>query len=177
MILKLKRTPGIYLVGFMGSGKSTVARYVADEIGWHFADLDEDIEIERHASITHLFSTLGEEAFREVEHEALLRRVRRIQSGYPTVLALGGGTFTLPENIELVNNNGVSIWIDATFDLVRKRVGASTHRPLARDASRFEALYNSRREFYAQADYRIAVSEDDSRKVAAAVLDLRLFHE
>jgi shikimate kinase len=177
MILKLKRTPGIYLVGFMGSGKSTVARYVADEIGWHFADLDEDIEHEQRASITHLFGTLGEDAFREIEHDALLRRVRRIQSGYPTVLALGGGTFTRPENIELANNNGVSIWIDATFELVRKRVGASTHRPLARDPQRFEALYNARRQLYSRADYRIAVSEDDSRAVATAVLELRLFHE
>jgi shikimate kinase len=175
MNLKLKRTPGLYIAGFMGSGKSTVARFVAEEIGWHFGDLDEDIEHEQRASITHLFSSVGEEAFREIEHDALLRRIRRIQSGYPTVLALGGGTFTRPENIELINNNGVSIWLDATLELVRRRVGTSSHRPLARDPQRFEALYHARREQYAQADYNIEVVEDDSRAAAAAVLRLPLF--
>jgi shikimate kinase len=175
MNLKLKRTPGLYIAGFMGSGKSTVARLVAEEIGWHFGDLDEDIEHEQRASITHLFSSVGEEAFREIEHDALLRRIRRIQSGYPTVLALGGGTFTRPENIELINNNGVSIWLDATLELVRRRVGTSSHRPLARDPQRFEALYHARREQYAQADYNIEVVEDDSRAAAAAVLRLPLF--
>jgi shikimate kinase len=175
MILKLKRAPGLYIVGFMGSGKSTVARIVAEELGWHFGDLDEDIEHEQRAGITHLFTSIGEEAFREIEHDALLRRVRRIQSGYPTVLALGGGAFARSENIEVVNNNGVSIWLDATLDLVRKRVGSSSHRPLARDPQRFEALYHARREFYAKADYRIPVVEDDSRAAAAAVLRLPLF--
>ena len=175
MILKLKRTPGIYFVGFMGSGKSTVARYVAEEIGWHYADLDEDIEHEQRASITHLFSSVGEEAFREIEHDALLRRIRRIQSGYPMVIALGGGTFTRSENIDVINENGVSIWLDATLELVRKRVGHSSHRPLARDAQRFEALYHARREHYAKADYRVPISEDDSRAAAAAVLRLPLF--
>jgi len=177
MILKLKRTPGIYLVGFMGCGKTTVGRMVAEEIGWRFADLDEDIEHEQRSSIPHLFSTVGEEAFRQIERQALVRRVHRIQSGHPTVLALGGGTFTRDDNIELANDNGVSIWIDATFDLVRTRVSASTHRPLAKDQQRFEELFQARRHAYSRADYRITVSENNSRAVAAQVLDLPIFHK
>jgi shikimate kinase len=177
MILKLKRTPGIYLVGFMGCGKTTVGRLVAEEIGWRFADLDEDIEHDQHSTIPHLFSSMGEEAFRQIEHQSLVRRVHRIQSGHPTVLALGGGTFTRDDNIELANDNGVSIWIDATLDLVRARVSASTHRPLARDPERFEALYQARRHAYSRADYRISVSENDSKAVAGRVLDLPIFHK
>jgi shikimate kinase len=177
MILKLKRTPGIYLVGFMGCGKTTVGRLVAEEIGWRFADLDEDIEHEHRSSISHLFSTIGEEAFRQIEHQALMRRVHRIQSGHPTVLALGGGTFTRDDNIELANDNGVSIWIDASIELVRTRVASSNHRPLAKDAEKFESLYQARRHAYSRADYRIPAIENNSKAIAAQVLDLPIFHK
>ena len=93
MILKLKRTPGIYLIGFMGSGKSTVGRMLADQIGWRFADIDDDVEAAAKTSITELFTERGEEEFRRFESEAIRQRVRRIQSGHPMVLALGGGAF------------------------------------------------------------------------------------
>lgn len=177
MILKLKRTPGIYIVGFMGCGKTTVGRLIAEEIGWRFADLDDDIERDQHASITELFATVGEEAFRRVEHEALARRVHRIQAGHPTVLALGGGAFTLDDNIALAKDNGVSIWLDATYEIVRKRVSGSGHRPLARDPEKFAQLYTMRRSAYAQADYRIEILEDNSRAAAARILELPLFHK
>lgn len=172
MILKLKRTPGLYLVGFMGCGKTTVGRLVAEELGWRFADLDDDIETDQRASISHLFATRGEVAFRDLEHDALLKRVRRVQSGHPLVLALGGGAFMRPDNIAAVNENGISIWLDATFDIVKKRVGSGHHRPLARDPDRFARLFEERRGFYQQAEVRIEVARDDSRAVAAEILDL-----
>ena len=93
MILKLKRTPGIYLVGFMGSGKSTVGRALADELGWHFIDLDEEIERQQGCTISSIFDSQGEPAFRKVESEALHKVVRAIQSGRPHVVALGGGAW------------------------------------------------------------------------------------
>ena len=92
MNLKLKRTPGLYLVGFMGAGKTTAARLLADEIGWRFADLDEDIEGQQRRSISELFATVGEEEFRRIETEAIHRRIQSIRRGMPTVLGLGGGT-------------------------------------------------------------------------------------
>src|SRR4029453_1668809 len=105
MNLKLKRTPGIYIVGFMGSGKTTIGRLLAEEIGWRFADLDDEIEHANRKSISEIFAPAGEEEFRRLEHEALLQRVRSICRGTPTVLALGGGAFTRPENIKLVQEN------------------------------------------------------------------------
>ena len=81
MNLKLKRTPGIYIVGFMGSGKTTVGRLLAEEIGWRFADLDEDIEHSQRRSVSDIFLHQGEEAFRRIEHEALSDRVRSIRRG------------------------------------------------------------------------------------------------
>ncbi len=122
MILKLKRTPGIFLVGFMGSGKSTVGRALAEELGWGFADLDEDIEKREGMSISQIFDTRGEAEFRQAETAALQERVRLIERGKPCVIALGGGAFLSEENFEIVSNNGVSVWLDCPFSTVERRL-------------------------------------------------------
>lgn len=175
MILKLKRTPGIYLIGFMGSGKSTVGRMLADQIGWRFADIDDDVEAAAKTSITELFTERGEEEFRRFESEAIRQRVRRIQSGHPMVLALGGGAFTQQATIDLLENNGVIIWLDADFPIVKKRVSMANHRPLARNAERFAELFLQRRENYAKAEYRVLITEDDSRAALQEILRLPIF--
>jgi len=175
MILKLKRTPGIYLVGFMGSGKTTIGAKLADELGWHFGDLDEDIVKTHQTSISELFDTHGEPGFRELERDALRKRVRAVQSGRPLVLALGGGTFVDPENNRLLSENGVSVWLDCTFERIRARVGDGSGRPLARDPQRFKDLFHARRSEYSRCDYRVAVESDDAAEVTAAVLELPLF--
>jgi shikimate kinase len=175
MILKLKRTPGIYLVGFMGCGKSTVGRLLADHIGWRFADLDDDIEAAEKTTIAELFAHKGEEEFRRIERERVRERVRKIQSGHPIVIALGGGAFTQDETVELLQNNGISIWIDTALAVIKKRVSYSNHRPLARDPEKLEQLYWARREFYSRADYHIEVPEDNSHYALAEVLKLPAF--
>ncbi|MDQ6705626.1 MAG: shikimate kinase, partial [Acidobacteriota bacterium] len=133
MILKLKRTPGIYLVGFMGSGKTTVGRLLAERIGWNFYDVDDDIEAREKTSIARIFEMRGEAEFRRIETDAIRARVRRIECGIPAVLALGGGAFVQPENYALLSNNGVSVWLDCPFDVIRRRVANDSSRPLARD--------------------------------------------
>jgi shikimate kinase len=90
MILKLKRTPGIYLVGFMGCGKTTIGRLLARRIGWHFADLDLDIENAHGGTVQQIFAEHGEPHFRQLEHSALKQRVREVERGKPSVIALGG---------------------------------------------------------------------------------------
>src|SRR3954454_4398247 len=79
MNLKLKRTPGIYLVGFMGCGKSTIGRMYAEEIGWRFADLDEDIEQSQQTTISDLFSRFGEEQFRRIERANIEKRIQTVR--------------------------------------------------------------------------------------------------
>jgi len=175
MILKLKRTPGIYLVGFMGCGKSTVGRALADELGWFFSDLDEDIEQSAGVTIAQIFDTRGEAAFRELETANLRRRVHTVQSGRPQVISLGGGAFLSEENYDLVSNNGVSVWLDCPFSMIERRVGAETHRPLARDLNQLQSLFEARRGGYARADYRVEVLEDDTRAAVARILALPLF--
>jgi shikimate kinase len=175
MILKLKRTPGIYLVGFMGCGKSTVGRALAQELGWHFFDLDEEIEQHAGSTITQIFDRLGETAFREMETASLRARVRSVQSGKPQVISLGGGTFLTDENYELVANHGVTVWLDCSFSMIHRRVAAHTHRPLARDPDQLESLFEARRPGYARADYRVEVADDDTRAAVARILALPLF--
>lgn len=175
MILKLKRTPGIYLVGFMGSGKSTIGRLLAERLGWQFADLDEEIEAQQETTIAELFDKMGEPEFRRIESAALRKHVRTIECGRPTVVALGGGTFVQADNFELLEHHGVSIWLDCSLETVRRRVEHATHRPLARDQQRFEELFQGRRAAYGKADYRIPIECDDPLVTLEEILKLPLF--
>lgn len=175
MILKLKRTPAIYLIGFMGCGKSTVGRALADELGWSFIDLDEEIERTQHSTISDIFDARGEAAFRRIETAALRDRVRNVQSGRPQVVSLGGGAFLADENFELVSNNGVTVWLDCPLSQIERRIAGQTHRPLARDPERLRNLFETRRGGYARADYRIEVIDDDIRSAVAQILALPLF--
>ena len=174
MILKLKLTPAIYLVGFMGSGKSTVGRALADELGWSFYDLDEEIEKSAGCSISEVFDTRGEAAFRQMETAALKARVATVRMGRPQVISLGGGAFSVAENFDLATNHGVTIWLDTPYETIERRVAAETHRPLARDPLRMRHLYDSRRDDYARADYRVEPRDDDPLKVVARILELPL---
>jgi shikimate kinase len=90
------------------------------------------------------------------------------------VLAVGGGAFTIPENINLLQEHGITLWIDTDFEVMRKRVQNSDHRPLARDPERFERLYHQRRPYYAQAEFRVPLHVNDSRTALADVLKLNL---
>jgi shikimate kinase len=172
MILKLKCTPAIFLVGFMGSGKSTVGRLLAEKLGWPFVDLDQEIEAEQKATIAEIFDTRGEPAFRAIETAALRKYVRLARCGKPMVVALGGGAFVQPENLDLAFHNGVTIWLDCPLALARARAEKEKHRPLARDPARFEQLYHARLGTYARAEYRVAISGDDPADAVNAILKL-----
>lgn len=177
MILKLKQTPGIYLTGFMGSGKTTIGRILAERIGWHFADLDEDIVTAEHMPIARIFEERGEPEFRRIETEAVLRRVEQIRCGYPTVLALGGGTYAHPGNAELIESHGVLLWLDCSFEMVERRVAQTAHRPLARDPVFFRELFHARREAYSRAEWRVEVTCDDPEITVGQILALPFFHQ
>jgi shikimate kinase len=175
MILKLKRTPGIYLVGFMGCGKSTVGRALADELGWSFFDLDDEIESGAGSTISEIFDRQGEEIFRALEASALAKRVRAVQFGHPQVIALGGGALMSDKNFELVSNHGIVVWLDAPFELIEKRVAAESHRPLARDPRKLRELFEIRSPRYALADYRVEAPEEEAAATVQRILKLPLF--
>jgi shikimate kinase len=175
MILKLKRTPGIYLVGFMGCGKTTIGRLLARRIGWHFVDLDLDIERTHGGPVQQIFATHGEEHFRKLEYQALKNRVTEIERGKPLVVALGGGTFVQPDNYALLENNGMTLFLDAPFELIQRRVPADGTRPLAADPSKFRELFDARRHLYLLADHHIPIADDDPEVNVNAIIALELF--
>jgi shikimate kinase len=175
LILKLKRTPGLYLLGFMASGKTTVGRAVAQQLGWSFADLDMEIERDQGISISDLFARHGEARFRDFEAEAIRRHVARVEAGLPWVLALGGGAIIRPANWELIQNNGVTVWLDCPLEVIRRRLGDDVTRPLARDRAALAQLYDTRRPLYSRADFRIDIDSDDAGEAARRILQLPIF--
>ena len=174
MITILKQTPGIYLIGFMGSGKTTIGRALAERLGWRLIDIDEDIEGSEKVAISEIFSSRGEEEFRRLETEAIRRRVMEIRSGRASVMSVGGGAYTREENRHLMDDHGVTIWLDCPLQLAQQRVAGAEHRPLARDPERFAELFEARRPIYALAQYRVDVTTDDPEQGAQAILRLGL---
>jgi shikimate kinase len=175
MILKLKRTPGIYVVGFMASGKSTVGRHLAHRLGWNFFDTDDEIESAEKMAIAEIFTTRGEEEFRRIEAAIIRQHVRWIERGRPAVLALGGGAFVEPENRQVLSENGISVWLDCPFDVVQRRIANTTHRPLAQDPQKFAELYEARRGAYGNAEISVKIESDDPEVTVERIMDHPLF--
>ena len=171
---KLARCPGLFLAGFMGSGKTTVGRILADELGWEFVDLDAIIEAQEHMPITLIFTERGEEVFRQLEHDALREQTRAAERGKPRVVAMGGGAYAEERNRTLLEPMGTVVWLDAPVELLRARIEHEVHRPLARDAAKFAELFQPRRASYALADFHVDAAGDASH-VATRVLELPLW--
>ena len=166
----------VYLVGFMGCGKTTVGQLLAQRLAWRFVDLDEQIELSKGRSIPEIFAQAGEATFREIEHEALRRIVEESSRGPGRVVALGGGTFVQPQNIELLDRTGaVTIWLDCPLEQLLLRCALVTNRPLFRDENSFRELYARRLPFYQRATYSVASGEAEPGEVVNRILALKLF--
>ena len=148
------KTDKIYLVGFMGAGKSTIARELAKRLDWRVEDVDEWIERRERRDIPSIFRQQGEPYFRTLEREALIE----LLSLRGTVVATGGGTFADPGNRELMLRDGLVIWLDVPLATVLERVPADGRRPLAADRAALEALYNQRLAAYRLAPIRVDAS-------------------
>lgn len=174
MHLKLKRTPGLYIAGFMGSGKSTVGRLLSDRMGWDFVDLDAEIEKSEQSTISQIFDTRGELEFRRIETSMMKQLIRKVECGMPMVLALGGGAFVQPGNYELLENNGLSIWLDCPFEVIITRLTSPETRPLARNRDLLLVLFENRKVGYAKADFRIDGGGDLETSIQQ-ILDLPIW--
>ena len=141
----------VYLVGFMGAGKSTAARLLAKRLDWRVEDIDNRIELDEHRNIPAIFRQDGEPYFRAREREVLIGLLG--QRG--TVVATGGGTFADPVNRELILRDGAVVWLDAPFSTVLARIPLDGRRPLAADRLEMELLYNQRTAAYRQAHFRV----------------------
>ena len=157
----------IYLVGFMAAGKSTVARALADRLGWRAEDVDALIEARERRTIADIFGRQGEPYFRGVERDILklLLPLRHV------VVATGGGTFMEADNRAAMNMDGVSIWLDVPFDLLLARLPADGRRPLAADRQQMERLFALRQTAYAQAHVRIEAGAAPPDEIAERIIE------
>ena len=171
---KLKATPGIYLAGFMGCGKTTVGRLLAARWKWDFVDLDDETERKSGMKIADVFEQLGEPAFRAMERQALLEQISLVRRGRARVVAFGGGTFVAPGNREALEQAGISIWLNAPVDQLWERVTSESQRPLARDCEAFETLFEQRAPGYAKSDFTVQAGSDGPDKVVGEILELSL---
>jgi shikimate kinase len=171
------------LAGFMGCGKTTVGKQLAQQLGWRFLDLDERIEQRAGARISEIFDRLGEAAFRDLEYEQLDRALKEsVTAAIPTVVALGGGTFAQPRNLELLHaacipdgapRAGWVLWLDCPIEQLLTRCVTMDNRPLFRDEVSFRRLYEERAPFYRLADFRVE-SGNAPRNVVERILTLGL---
>lgn len=121
----------IALTGFMGSGKTSVGRLVADALGCPFLDLDEIIVKKAGRSIPEIFQADGEKGFRRLEKDALEKTVAKYAEN-TAVLALGGGTVTVPGAVKLLQEKTLCIYLEADIDtLIARLQGQTEGRPLA----------------------------------------------
>jgi len=144
----------IVLVGMMGAGKSSVGRRLAARLGLVFVDADNEIEAAAGMSIADIFSAHGEAYFRSGE----ARVIARLLEGGPQVMATGGGAIMNPDTRALIHAKGVSIWLDADYDVLLRRVKRRVDRPMLKTADPAETLHrllDERRPVYALADLTI----------------------
>ena len=161
----------ISLTGFMGCGKSSTGRALAERLGARFMDLDAEIVARDGRTIPEIFREGGEAAFRAVELETLRAVLDEVaQAPGDVVLALGGGTLTVPAAREMILAETECVFLRTRFETIRARLGAAdASRPLFADA---EALFAARAPIYAQAPFVVDTDGLTPAEVADAILGL-----
>lgn len=164
------RVRAIFLVGFMGAGKTSVGRVLSRRLGWPFEDLDDRIVTREGRLIKEIFRDSGEAEFRRVESAALRELLGELGLS-PRVVALGGGAFAQAENAALLEEAGVhSVFLDAPVEeLFRRCEQEQRERPLRQNAKQFRELYEKRRASYMRAKLRVETNGKDVDAVAAEV--------
>lgn len=162
--------PGIVLIGFMGSGKSSVGRELARRFGAPFVDVDERIESAAGSPIRDLFAREGEPAFREREKAAL----REALSVKGCVIATGGGAFSDEENRALLRSYAPVVYLEAAVETLLARLAGDLGRPLLRGGDREEVvreLLSRRIPGYRTADLTVRTDGRTVEEVAGQVAD------
>lgn len=144
----------IFLIGMMGSGKSFISKHLALELKLNCFDLDEVIEKAEKETISNIFNQKGEEYFRQLETDYLYQFANKDNF----VVATGGGTPCFNNNINWMNENGITVWLDESIDIIAKRLeSGKEHRPLIAKLSNdklkkfVESKLKERKSFYSKA--------------------------
>jgi shikimate kinase len=163
-----ERPTRIVLVGFMGSGKTSVGRLLARTLRYRFEDMDGRIEERTGRTIAQIFEHEGEEAFRELERE----EARALSLLPRRVVAAGGGAFTRPATRELLQLGALTVWLRCDLERILARIPANGSRPLAANRAIMPALLAEREPSYRMADVAVDASAGTPREVADRIVGL-----
>jgi shikimate kinase len=165
----------VFLVGFMGAGKSTVGRALGRRLNWLFEDLDDRVETREGRRVPEIFRDSGEAGFRRAEHAALQHVLQELHGGVARIVALGGGAFVQKENASLLKASMVpTVFLDAPVEELWQRCctqasESGTERPLLRSQEQFRKLYQVRRRIYAKASLTIQTGGRSVETIAAEI--------
>ncbi len=158
----------IFLIGFMGSGKTSIGEKIAKKLNLQFIDIDDVIEKEQGLQISDIFAKKGEDYFRSLEKNALNRIIEKEN----VVIATGGGTPCFFDNMELMNKNGITVYLKLpAVDLFNRLENSQTDRPLLKGLNKEKLLakivelLNKREKFYMQAQHTIDGIDPDLNKL------------
>ncbi len=153
----------VFLIGFMGVGKSTIARMLAKELQAELIEMDETIEAETGKSINQIFERYGETYFRELESGL----IERIAKKGDMVVSCGGGAVLRPENVQKMKESGTIVFLTATAETIYERVRNSTNRPLLNGNMNVEyirGLMDKRRDAYQSAADIVIITDGKGRE-------------
>jgi shikimate kinase len=165
----------VFLVGFMGAGKTSVGRALGQRLNWIFEDLDDRIQAREGRTLAEIFRDAGESEFRRAEHAALQHVLEELSGGSARVIALGGGAFVQKENAALLKASSVpTVFLDAPVEELWQRcctqaTETGAERPLLRSREQFRKLYQARSRSYSKASLRI---QTGSRPVETIVAEI-----
>ena len=164
----------IIIIGYMGSGKTTVGHALSQELGLPFYDLDWYIETRMHRTVKQIFDENGEEGFRKIEHN-LLHEVAEFED---VIISCGGGTPCFFDNIDYINRQGETVYLKCTTDVLYKHLKmGKTVRPLLLNKTPdevktfIEAQLKQREPFYAKAKHIVDVSLMDNKEKIKTTVD------
>jgi len=161
----------IFLVGFMGAGKSTVGKILADKIGYGYCDADKFIEEQAGTTITQIFADHGEQYFRDLESES----IEVLASNDKQVVATGGGVVQRDRNWNAMKKNGLTIYLKASVETIWERIKDDNSRPLLQVENPVNAareLLKKRTPMYEKADIIISTDNLSLKQVADEILTL-----
>lgn len=164
-----RRIENLALIGFMGTGKTTVGRLLAEQLHFTFLDTDEQIEANSGKKISEIFAQQGEPVFRELEHQLVEQLAQRTQ----TVISTGGGLPINPANLASLKTHALVVCLWASPEKIFDRVRNQEHRPLLNDPdplAKIRSLLAIREPFYRQADVLINTELRSLREVAQQVI-------
>jgi shikimate kinase len=165
----------VFLVGFMGAGKTTVGRALGQRLNWIFEDLDNRIEQATGRTVAEIFRDSGEHAFRSFERATLEQLLKELQAGSVKVIALGGGAFAQPANAALLKTTTIStVFLDAPVEELWQRcrqqaIKDRSERPLLQSIDQFRDLHASRKKAYLGASLRIKTGNRTIEAIAEEI--------